>query len=175
MGIFSTTEEAFLGMVNDILDDEEIVKLIYYDDDDPLSQAVVADTQELIYPGYDVEDDQKYRVYLTPMIPNLQGYQKTFIIPNIPRGNPTNSNFFVTFELRFTIITHVSKWAIKHEQLRLFQIMERINNLYEKNYNKPSRNYPLLSGFKLVTFNNEWKGYELNFRFQDWNTSPCSS
>ncbi len=169
MGVYLKVEEIFSKMVQDILSSENLLKLLRYDVYDPLAEATIADPHTLIYIGNNEPDEDVHRIYLPPKIPELNEYQKSFIVPTMTRVRPTQNATKVNIEMSFLIAVHVSRWAIKQNGIRIFKIMELLNNLYEKNYDLKAINYPLSTGSDFIKINDNWRGYDLKYKFTNWN------
>lgn len=103
-----------------LLANENLCKLIYYDDKDPLSQPKV--DEKLIFqkgldivPKYNPVEDAKARVILVLQNANKIG----------------NNEEFRNIRLVFYVYVPVTQWIIKDENLRPFLIMQEIQNSLE--------------------------------------------
>ena len=175
MGIFKTIESAFAGMVYDITNSSDMCKLIRNDNYDPLSLPSPATPTNMIYIGGDVIETIEHRIFLTPKIPTISEEKKTIIIPRIEAiQTPGGDNFYYRdFVTSFNILTHVSLWAIKGNGIRVLQIADLINNLYDRQRKEQGIGWAIPIGVQRIQPNDNWCGYALGYKFTNFskNTS----
>lgn len=174
MGIFNTIETAFKDMVSDIVTSEDICKLLWYDVYNPLSQTIPATPTLMIYTGKDDQKEESYhRIFLTPKIPTVTENKKTIIVPRIWNiglmGNKNETNVqYSDFVVVFDIITHVSLWTIENSGIRVFKIMEELNNLYSYKRKDYGIGKSIPVDIPYITPAEKWCGYRLGYKFTDF-------
>ena len=102
-------------IINRLLNNQDLIKLLYYNDKDPLSNPDL--TKEQI----------KNEVYnkLIKVIPRIgpTEYAKSMIAMIISDGMPNENNEFEDIIIQFEIFVPMTQWIIKDTNLRPFKIM----------------------------------------------------
>lgn len=174
MGIFNDIDEAHYKLVGDLFQDADLLKLIRYDDFDPLSQPIVQNPQEMIYIGQDEENEQVHRIYLLPKLPEIEDSKKTFIIPATTRIQPSSGTYRMDFNMTFNIATELSLWNIKDGKRRIYQIMDKIDQWYNRKVTEYSMNVSVPRGVSEWTPSTKWRGKILSYRFT-LNSVECDN
>jgi hypothetical protein len=170
MGIYKNMQSAFVDMVYDLITDEDLCKLLYYDSYNPLSEVIVPDPSKMIYKGGDIIEEDYHRIFLTPKIPVITDEKKTLILPKILEIQPVpNDIYYKYFDVTFDILTHISLWCIANDELRVFEIMDKINKKYDKKYKTESIGWAVPNDTPYIYANEKWCGYSLSYRFTNWD------
>ena len=106
-------------IVKRLMADDDLVKLLYYTDQDPLGKTKLSDEEkkELIFSK------------LIKIVPKVGPKEdaKSLIVLRIASGKPNYSNpEFKDIELCIEVFTPLTQWIIKDSNLRPFAIMGRI-------------------------------------------------
>jgi|GEM_PF-6065794 len=169
MGIYADIEITFATMIRNLVKDEELMKLIYYDGTDPLSQSPVDNPKKVIYNGRDEEDEVKHRIYLVEKLPEVVNAKKTFIIPTLEKTNAVSGAFYMDFTIEFNIATHISIKSLDDEGDRILKIMDRIHSFY----NRTLQDYALSQSQPLGSWkwnpSDKWRGRTMRYRFTSSN------
>ena len=174
MGIYSNIEKSLNDMVYNILQNEDLCKLLYYNDYDPLSKNVVDNPDRMIYTGGDVQEEEYHRIFLTPKIPTVTDNKKTIIVPRILRIKPSGEGamrnvYYKEFSVIFDIMTHVSLWVVKDNHIRVLQIADLIDTIYNLKYTDKSIQNPFSLDTVYIYPSEQWCGYRLEYRFTNWS------
>jgi len=174
MGIYGKIEDTFNDMVYDLITSENLCKLLYHDDYDPKSKSAVENADKMLYKGGDTQETNEHRIFLTPKIPTVTDTKKTIIVPRIlriqPSGRGNDRNvYYKEFTVVFDIITHISLWVIKNGEIRVLQIADLINDLYNLKYTDKSIQNPYALDTPYIQPSDEWCGYRLEYKFTDWS------
>jgi hypothetical protein len=161
-------------MVYNLITSQDLCKLLYYDDYDPKSQPIVENVERIIYKGGDIQEANEHRIFLTPKIPTVTDNKKTIIVPRLLKiqssGKGSNKNvYYKEFVVVFDIITHVSLWVIKDSQIRVLQIADLVNDIYNLKYTDKSIQNPFALDTPYIQPSDLWCGYRLEYRFTDWS------
>ena len=106
-------------IVRRLMADDNLVKLLYYTDQDPLGKAKLSDEEkkELIFSK------------LIKIVPKVGPKEdaKSLIVLRVANGKPDYSNpEFKNIELYIEVFTPLTQWVIKDSNLRPFAIMGQI-------------------------------------------------
>lgn len=106
-------------IVKRLMADDDLVKLLYYTDQDPLGKTKLSDEEkkELIFSK------------LIKIVPKVGPKEdaKSLIVLRVAKGKPNYSNpEFKDIELYIEVFTPLTQWVIKDSNLRPFAIMGQI-------------------------------------------------
>ena len=140
-----------------LLSDQEICKLLYYMDADPLSHSDFEDTLFLL----------NKNIRVVPKIPDYEE-KGSFIIISFDNFYLSNNIEFKVNNIQFDIVCPIDKWNMNDKMLRPFKIMSKIDALF---------NNKTLSGIGKLTFHSassivlttELVGYNLNYTNYNFN------
>lgn len=143
-----------------LLDNQQLIKLLYYTDKEPLNQA-------------DLTEEQKNEILakrLISLIPQNNPVETAHskIVIQVADGSKINTNTdFRDIILNFNVYTPITQWIIKDENLRPFLIMGQIEeSLDGKNINGLGK---LVSGdFHLIQNTEQMTVYRFTFYITDF-------
>lgn len=143
-----------------LLANNNLVKLLYYTDLDPLAQ-----------PNLSEEQKQKLFGDLINIVPNIGTRQdsRSTIAIYIPRASGlTGNSEFKTVTIAIQILVPFTQWIIKDTNLRPFAIMGEIqNSLRDKTVNGLGK---IKGGdFDLVDLTQELSVYNMNFSITEYD------
>ena len=148
----------FQLIINRLLANQNLLKLLYYTNKDPLSKPDL--TQEQI--KNEVFDDL---IRITPkLLP--QENAKSHIGLRIQNGIPNgNNNEFRLVHFDFEVFTPMTQWMIANSNLRPFAIMGEIENSLK---GKRVKGLGLIkgNGFNVEFFSDEMTCYKLSFTLE---------
>ena len=116
-GSFQQLGMLVMKVSRELLNNANLCKLLYYEDDDPFAQDPLTDTKELLF---------MKNINILPKIPK-QEYNGCFINVIIDDIMSTSNNDFDMVSIRFDVLCPIDLWVINDTQLRPFAIMEEID------------------------------------------------
>jgi hypothetical protein len=145
-----------------ILEDEDICKLLYYTDSNPLSSE------------HSMTEDERYallhkNVLLVPKVPENDDIKGSYILILYDGFNINLANSeFKDADLLFIVVSPPENWVINDSSLRPFLIMSRIDELFG---NKKIANIGKLQFVKADRFvlNSQLTGYGLTYSTYEFN------
>ena len=158
--------------INDILTkiyaNQDLCKLLYYDDRNPLSQSDLADTSVL------KTDKLNQRIYITPF--SFETTDKTKSTLHIIVNNfelDENTKYFNDLEIDFVICINVRLWEIfdgsDETKTRLSLIVDELLNTFNRQQSKGIGKNHFQFG-KIQKFNDWFWGMYLSFRLMEMPT-----
>lgn len=152
---FGETGVNLRTMINRLMSNQNLMKLLYYTDLNPLSHEDI-DKEVIVN-----EILNKQLVYI-PLIESNE-YAKSYIAILIDSGNKNMGNSsFINVDITVSVLTPISQWMIKDNNLRPFAIMGEIQkSLDEKTVDGFGK--IISRGFKLVEVTDEVTIYQLLF------------
>jgi hypothetical protein len=154
-GRFTELSTGVNKIVELLLADEDLCKLLYYTSSTPLTQIPLPDPTVLLFEN----------IYPYMKIPEIQEKQKSIVGVVLTNANLTDTNKkFKEYLIIFNIICHVDLWKIKGS-LRPYEIAERIDTIFnERRENVLSMGKILMEDFLYREFNNKFTGYYLTYK-----------
>lgn len=145
-----------------ILEDDDICKLLYYTDNNPLSLE------------HSMTEEEKYgllhkNVLLVPKVPENDDIKGSYILVLYDGFNINLANSeFKDADLLFIVVCPPENWIINDSSLRPFLIMSRIDELFG---NKKIANIGKLQFVKADRFvlNSQLTGYGLTYSTYEFN------
>lgn len=135
-----------------LLANQTLCKLVYYNDQDPMSKADFVSTSNLI--GKEIR-------FIPKVGPQENTKSKVVLVWNEGEKNPTNSDI-VDLSLKVYVYTPFSEWIILGDELRIFYIMAEIEETLDgKEVNGLGRLKS--SGFYLDIITDELAAYRMEF------------
>ena len=137
---------------------QNLLKLLYYTDKDPLNQPDLT------------EEQIKKEIFekLIKIVPRVgpKDTAQSLISLRVVRGRPVSSNNeFENTAISVEIFTPLTQWLIKDESLRPFKIMGEIKkSLKDKTINGMGK--MIYTGYDLNFLTDEISGYEMTFNIQ---------
>ena len=143
-----------------ILEDDDICKLLYYTDSNPLSHTITEDEKEALL---------HKNILLVPKVPENDDIKGSYILILYDGFNQNLANSeFKDADLLFIIVCPPENWVINEASLRPFLIMSRIDELFG---NKKIANIGKLQFIKADRFvlNSQLTGYGLTYSTYEFN------
>lgn len=108
-------------IVKRLMSNENLVKLLYYTDSDPLANAPLT------------EDEKKEKIFekIIKVVPRVGPKEdaKSLIVVRVANGKPNYTNpEFLDIEICIEVFTPLTQWIIKDSNLRPFAIMGEISS-----------------------------------------------
>ena len=124
---FEVMGEDIFKILNKVLGDQELLKLLKYTDKDPLSHPDLTDEEKDAL----LEDS----VLITPNIPDDDRIEKNYLVILLKNYSVDSDNEdFKVVEISFDILCPTKCWVMNGANLRPYSIMQRIDTLFnEKN------------------------------------------
>jgi len=112
-----------------LIENQNLCKYLYYNTDDPLSEADIIDTTSLLY--------SRIFPYPTPteIFKDENGIPISSTVINVLFNNfklGTTNNKFKTSNLEFVILCHMSLWRLDTSQLRIFCLLNEIDQIFSE-------------------------------------------
>ena len=143
-----------------ILEDDDICKLLYYTDSNPLSHNMTEDEKQALL---------HKNILLVPKVPENDDIKGSYILVLYDGFNQNLANSeFKDADLLFIIVCPPENWVINEASLRPFLIMSRIDELFG---NKKIANIGKLQFIKADRFvlNSQLTGYGLTYSTYEFN------
>jgi hypothetical protein len=172
MGIYQSAENMLNEMLYVIASNDDIMKLIAYDDTitSPLSSTPIANPQDYIY-SPESPYDNTYRLYPMCKIPNATEDKKTVICVELLKSKQIDNNpYFRHYIVAFDVVVHIDIKIIKGGIRRDLQIMDRINELFNQKYNSDTMKRAFQEDDGYVQYNDKFVGYRLIYSFTNKNS-----
>ena len=152
---FKAVGDNLFRIAEKILEDDDICKLLYYTDNDPLSQPNLTEDQrlELLHKN----------ILLVPKVPENDDIKGSYILVLYDGFNQNLANpQFKDADLLFIIVCPPENWVINDVSLRPFMLMSKIDELFG---NKKISNIGTLQFVKGDRFvlNSQLTGYGLTY------------
>lgn len=151
-----------IGITKRLLANQDLLKLLFYTDKDPLSQPPVT-KQEAYSQGYDGV------VRIVPIIDDMVELSRSVITLRVLKGIPPTSNT-EALDIYFAIEIFVpnSQWIIKNDNLRPYAIMGEIQKSLE---NKEINGLGKIkgAGFESNFFTKEVSCFVLKYQITQFN------
>jgi hypothetical protein len=145
--------------IEELLADQDLLKLLKYDSSTPLSQSDIATPSDLLFD----------RIFPYPKIPTAQEEQKTMLTLMFSSGHLNNNIKFKTYKMVFNIICHVDLWRISGN-IRPYMILHRIDTIFNEKRGSPfSLGKILFDGFQYREYNEKFSGFYLCYELTDFN------
>lgn len=145
---------------------QDLCKLIYYDDDEPLSQTDLTDTTILTD-----RDSQYRRVYFVPFDPNIHATQQTTIHVELSDSEVSRDTFYKTLDISFIILTHNHMWELYTSDgsisLRPNKILTELVELFNCQQSI-GVGHPYFSKLENIYLNEKVAGYKVTFKNVDF-------
>lgn len=157
---FAVMGENLFKILNRLLHNQKICRLLKYQDESPLS----TDKPDVV--GQDLLQNQ---VIIVPKIPDQDGIEYSYIVVVFDNFtiNPANPDFKLS-RIRFDVVCPYSEWIIDEGNLRPYLIMAEIDELF---------NQTKLSGLGNLQFTNcvpltlspQMGGYSMYYQINEFN------
>ena len=160
MGRFANMSSNVYYAVGKILDNQDLLKLIYYDSYNPLSEPDIVEPKKILIPEY---------VYPGFKIPDIDDKQQVILTVECDSAKLSGNPKFTNSKLVFNIMCHTKLWMIDGE-IRPYLICEEIDKIFgeKRNTNLTMGSIPLDRCQKVI-YNNKFAGYVLMYNLCDSN------
>lgn len=163
MGVRNCKEigENLQKIVKRLLVDDELVKLLYYTDKDPLSHENLSDEQKQ-------KEVYEKLIKIVPLV-REEEVSRSIISVRVESGTRLSDNVeFKNVALVLDVFVPYSQWVIKDTNLRPFAILGKLQeNLHDKKVNGLGRLYG--GDFKLNFLTQEVSSYEQYFSITSYD------
>jgi len=150
-------------ILENIFDDQDLCKLIYYNEPNPLSQPNISDTTTLLFD----------RVFPYPKKPRSESYKGTDLNIYFSSSKPQGNSAFRNTILCFDIMCHIDVWSIA-SALRPYSISSKIDTIFNRLYNTDlSINYIFFQSWIPVQYSDYYYGYHLKYLLSDNSNLGC--
>lgn len=156
---FATMGESLFRIINKIMDNQTICRLLKYQDANPLSEDK---------PQVDGADLLHNQIIMVPRIPE-DGIECSFVIVVFDQFvvNPNNPDFKIS-RIRFDVVCPYEEWVVNAGSLRPYLIMECLDDMF---------NGSKLSGLGKLQFTHstpltlspQMGGYSLYYQINEFN------
>lgn len=159
MGRFDNMSKNVYYAIEELLKSQPLLKLLLYEDYNPLSKPDVLNPKSLIpeyiYPGF--------------KIPDTKQKQQSILTVECDNAKLSSNPEFTNTALVFNIMCHTSLWMIKSE-IRPYMIMQEIDDIFgEESHNRLSIGRVHLDKCQKAIYNDKFAGYMLTYKLVDFN------
>jgi hypothetical protein len=146
-------------ILNRILKNDNLIKLLYYNVPDATSQPTLSNAQKVAL----VNDYIK----LVPKIPK-DIELKNYLIINMDQFSPIEDEYnFRTFMLNFDVLCHAEYWIMDDYMLRPFKILHELDSMFN-NSKLDSMGPSVFTNATQIVLNEELMGYSIFFRITNF-------
>lgn len=159
VGNFRHFNPLMVEIIENLKEDEDLGKLLLFNDKDPLSHDVLTEEQrnDLIYD----------KIYPIPFLGDLEE-EGSFLIVTFDKISQSESNSkFKNFIISVDVISHVNLWGTKGG-LRPFLIMEQVDTILNQNKFTGVGKLQFVDS-SLMILTSELMGYSLKYYNVDFN------
>lgn len=158
---FKAVGENIFRMVNKIVEDDDICKLLVYTDKTPLNHPPLSEEEKM--------DLINNRILVVPKAPELDDVKGSYIIVLYDSFtiNPANTEF-KDVNLLFIVVCPPEDWIVNGDSLRPYLIMSRIDELFN---GKKLANIGTLKFVRAERFvlNSQLSGYAMSYSSFEFN------
>lgn len=161
MGFYGHLEYITNKMAGLLLTNQEFIKYLQYDDDDPLSHPDISQ-DEL---GKTIDKLKDTRFFLQPKPSKISWQSGVYVEMFLSRDNPErrSGGLFTSYIITFNIICHLDKWTIKNG-IRPYRIMNIIDYTFNgANIKDISFDEIRPLGSQFLKFADNFEGYRLGY------------
>lgn len=146
-------------VLNRILKNDDLIKLLYYNVPDATSQATLSNAQKVAM----VNDYIK----LVPKIPK-DVESKNYLIINLDQFSTLRDDYnYRTFMLNFDVLCNAEYWIMDDYMLRPFKILHELDSMFN-NSKLDSLGPTTFERATQVVLNEELMGYSIFYRIMDF-------
>lgn len=147
-------------IISRLLANDNLVKLLYYTDIDPLAKQNLSQEQKQ-------EEIYQKLIKIVPKIGELDNEQGRLIIYVTGGDNFSQNTDFKNIKISIDVVTPLNTWIIKDTNLRPFSVIGEIQNSLD---GKTISGLGALadSGFSLVTLTEEASIYKVTYELTDY-------
>ena len=166
MAYFGELSTITSKLIDLILKNQDLCKLIYYNEPNPLSQPTISSTRSALL---------LKQLFPMPKKAPAETEQTTIVNVHLMRAELTDKNKgFADEYVAIDVMTHLEKWMIDDGKIRTYEIVNRIDNMLNNQYlSGYSMNYILLTDIKEIMYSDYFYGYRLVYKFtNNSNVAP---
>jgi hypothetical protein len=153
-GHFEELDTIINKIIELIMTDSSLCKLIYYDDKEPLKQN-----------DFDHNILMFTKIFPLPKKPNAEDKMGTMINIHFGKANPWSNSGYKKEILLIDILCHLNTWELEFG-LRPYQISNRLDSLFNnKQISDISINKIFFSDWTEIQYSDYWYGYRMAFMF----------
>lgn len=119
MSRFKELNDNLMKILETLLSSQDLCKLLYYTNDNPLEQPDIQDTTSLLF----------NKIYPYPFTPNVQDEATSIINVVLTNFRLNQNRSFKDGEICFNILCHINLWKISGG-LRPYSILKEIDELF---------------------------------------------
>lgn len=162
---FSTLEIKIRKIIEKIIESQDLCKLVYYDENNPLSQPTISDTSSLI--GNRIFPLPKYSFAETEKCSRINVYFK-----NSQPYEPNSG--FRKIILYIDIICNDDIWLIDNSGIRPYSISNKIDEIFNNQFIKElSLKKVYFLNWNLIEYADYFHGYCLMYELSDNSNVEC--
>ena len=164
-----TLDDYLNTVIDKMLTSQDLCKLLYYDNDTPLSQSDLADTSVL-----SSKENPDRRIFAIPFDPDVHAAQKTTIHVEVNQSEKAEDVFYKNVNITFIILCHNHLWELETGTSSIsLRPNSIVNKLFDLFYNQGSIGLgtPFYSRTENIYFNDEISGYQLVFQNVDFSVN----
>ena len=158
---FEVMGEDIFKIVNKLLSNQNLLKLIKYTDKDPLSHPDV--------PQDEIDKMLHKNILITPKIPDEDQDKNCYIIILLDKYivDPQNADFKIA-TVRFDVLCPMDRWVVNGKSLRPYLIMNEIDKDFNEKKLAGIGNLSFISSNRLVV-SPYLSGYSLKYGHTEFN------
>lgn len=157
---FEELNENINTVLMTMLGSQNLCKLLYYNDNNPLSMPDLTDTGVVLFQN----------LFITPIVPKIEDTAKsliTVVLDDFSLGRTNTA--FKTSKITFNVLIHIDLWMMLGTgKLRPYSILNEIDKLF---------NQQRILGIGKLEFSNArwmgisdaWQGYQVNYKVVGFN------
>lgn len=158
-GRFSELGTNINYVIQELLKDQDLMKLLFYNNETPLSSPDIVNPSALLFNN----------IFPYPKLPLVEENQKAIITVMFSNARLNSNIKFKDYKLIFNIMCHVDLWKIRGG-LRPYEIAQRIDNIFnEKRGTSLSIGKVIFDDFIYREYNQKFNGFYLCYSLTDFN------
>jgi hypothetical protein len=142
-------------VLNELIKNQELCKLLYYKDSDPLSQSDISNSKDLI----------NKNILAFPFIDEVVKDTSSFLMVTFDNFTYSKGGEYQNGDIMFHVLCHKDLWQIKGG-LRPYAILDEIQNTFDNK--KIGIGKVKLSSLRQSYVNDAYKGYIARFNYIDF-------
>jgi hypothetical protein len=159
VGRFSELGSQINYVIQLLLQSQNLMKLVKYDDPNPLSQPIVTNPSSLLFD----------RIFPIPKVPQAIETQKTIVTVTFSNAVLDNTEKMKDYKLIIAIISHIDIWRI-NGNIRPFVIANEIDSiLNEKRGTRLTTGSVIFDSWIYREWNEKFCGYYLTYNLKNIN------
>lgn len=153
--IFRSLNEFKVTVQDKLLLNENLIKLLHYNDGDPLSKPIVDNVQDLV---------EKNIFFYPRVFDETMREEKSFITMSI-HSRASRSSTYIDVVLVFNVITHKSLRGLSSGENRIWRISEELNEMFNYSKDDAFLGKCKLNDFNELTLASNYYGLQVTYSF----------